>query len=937
MPTPAVAGTTPTPAAGDADADDAFPNGVAAGDVDQTSAILWARAASPGLITFEYCEKPNELDELEVTDFSGCDDNAIIKDVKDSLIPAKVKISGLKPGTLYQYRVCNGEFCPDSGSHTLIDIKPGSYPNSVNPKSKGVIPVAVLSSIDFDAMQVIVSTVTFGPDGASPAHNGHVEDVNDDGFMDLMFHFRTQETGIVCGDTEATLNGELLDQTPITGTDSVNTVGCNGKRAKNEESTSAEIEEKRGQFRTPFADGHNGLSFGVSSCWKQSERPFHSIKNIPERNLDFFVALGDTAYMDTNGINPKTRTEFREEYIRTYGLLDPDLTDNFFKDARAKTAFYVNIDDHEIVNNFQGGANPRSQQVSVSCLDEKQQRCFCDPSNDPNGNCGRPYINETDLYLDGLKAWQEYNPVDQSIKYGITGDPRTAGKDKLYRYRTFGKDAAIFMLDSRSFRDHPVAISVIDILPATAWGAGRTMLGEAQLNELRSNLVDAQSRGITWKFVLVPEPIQNMSKLGAGDRFEGYAYERALVLEHIRENCITNVVFISGDIHGTLANNLVYKKNFLDNKIYSSTWDISTGPAGHGDPIGPNTMGFLGYWDQDTRDQKNEFFEDWINEALLINRSPYIGLNDEEPYGFIRDQQNAYVPVRNPPEGEAGYSSTNTNGWTEFNIHEETQLLTVTTWGIEREQNEGDDGPPTKLIGSIPTKMSQFTVEARSESDISCGVGKPNGSACALDSACASGSCYLLACRAKGSVGERCLQDTDCLSGFCSNEVIGLYRLCEAKKEVGETCRYDADCRSGYCTDSVLPGNRVCEVKKEVGETCRYDTDCISEYCTDSVLPGNRFCEVKKEVGETCRYDTDCISEYCTDSVLPGNRVCELKKGRGETCRYDTDCLSQYYCTNETLPANRTCQDKKESGESCRFDSDCRFNQCRGALFKTCR
>ena len=36
------------------------------------------------------------------------------------------------------------------------------------------------------------------------------------------------ETGIVCGDTEATLVGETFDGAQVAGTDTVNTVGCNG-------------------------------------------------------------------------------------------------------------------------------------------------------------------------------------------------------------------------------------------------------------------------------------------------------------------------------------------------------------------------------------------------------------------------------------------------------------------------------------------------------------------------------------------------------------------------------------------------------------------------------------------------------------------------------------------------------------------------------------
>ena len=107
-----------------------------------------------------------------------------------------------------------------------IDVKPGSDPNAVKPMSNGVIPVAVLGSIDFDAMQVDFSMVTFGPGVASPVHDGHVEDVNGDGFVDMVFHFNTQDTGIACGDTEATLTGETSAGDAITGTDSVNTVGC---------------------------------------------------------------------------------------------------------------------------------------------------------------------------------------------------------------------------------------------------------------------------------------------------------------------------------------------------------------------------------------------------------------------------------------------------------------------------------------------------------------------------------------------------------------------------------------------------------------------------------------------------------------------------------------------------------------------------------------
>ncbi len=112
-----------------------------------------------------------------------------------------------------------------------IDIKPGSDPNSINPNSKGVTPVAILTTADFDAASVNVTTVSFGKEGteAEPVHYSF-EDVDDDGDTDMILHFKTQETGITAGDTEATLMGKTTDGKDIIGTDSVRTVPPKGKK-----------------------------------------------------------------------------------------------------------------------------------------------------------------------------------------------------------------------------------------------------------------------------------------------------------------------------------------------------------------------------------------------------------------------------------------------------------------------------------------------------------------------------------------------------------------------------------------------------------------------------------------------------------------------------------------------------------------------------------
>ena len=80
--------------------------------------------------------------------------------------------------------------------HVAIEIKPGSLPNSINPKSEGNIPVAILEAVDGD------------------------------GDTDMILHFNVQDTGIACGDTSASLTGATTGGQAIEGSDSIKTAGC---------------------------------------------------------------------------------------------------------------------------------------------------------------------------------------------------------------------------------------------------------------------------------------------------------------------------------------------------------------------------------------------------------------------------------------------------------------------------------------------------------------------------------------------------------------------------------------------------------------------------------------------------------------------------------------------------------------------------------------
>jgi uncharacterized repeat protein (TIGR01451 family) len=612
--------------------------------------------------------------------------------------------------------------------------------------------------------------------------------------------------------------------------------------------TDASGVQTTGKFSTAAPLGATtGLRFGVSGDWRGELSPYPSISNADDRNLKFFIELGDTIYADVRSpglLNPdgteKSQAQTLEDYrAKNAEVYSARYGQNTWSDLRASTSILATIDDHEVYNDFAGGKPIKTYQAALTGDQEVPPKANTAsgtgileflpagdaiaynltitgldfsaflgippqtpvPDDDTvaahihQGNRGangpvifdimkdadRKYtlngdgsvtisgkwdstdgltpaliasltatassadsgfyfnvhtkanpsgairgqiaatttlINDSLFYDNGLQAFQDYNPIRDQF-YGSTGDTRTEGERKLYRYNTFGKDAASFILDARSFRDTELP-DVTDTSNAAQVGAflaqsfdpTRTMLGKQQVQDLKNDLLDAQNNGIVWKFITIPEPIQNLGILAAGDRFEGYAAERTEILKFIDDNKISNVVFVSADIHGTLVNNLTYQTAPGQAQIATSAFEVVTGSVAYDAPFGPTVaqiataIGLLtpaqkAQYDALPAAGKDAFIKNIVNGGLNPLGYDPVGLDNNLP------QANGLI---NAKLLQGDYVATQTYGWTEFNIDQQTQKLTVTTYGIDAYTRDQLQANPAAITSLQPKVVSQFEV-----------------------------------------------------------------------------------------------------------------------------------------------------------------------------------------------------------------------------------
>ena len=116
-----------------------------------------------------------------------------------------------------------------------INVRPGSRHNKIDLRAWGFLPVAVLSTTEFDATSIDPETVEFA--GAKPLHSMRAH-VNRDRKADMLFFFWIRHLDFDLDEngtetpttTEVTLTGKSTKEGPIIGTDTVTLINPKHKR-----------------------------------------------------------------------------------------------------------------------------------------------------------------------------------------------------------------------------------------------------------------------------------------------------------------------------------------------------------------------------------------------------------------------------------------------------------------------------------------------------------------------------------------------------------------------------------------------------------------------------------------------------------------------------------------------------------------------------------
>ena len=300
-----------------------------------------------------------------------------------------------------------------------------------------------------------------------------------------------------------------------------------------------QVYSMKGRTKT-LPDPNSNVSrfrIAVVSCSNYQHGYFNAYAALCQRNdVDLVVHLGDYIYEYAKGVDfstnivrehdPPHEIITLEDYRTRYSQyrLDP-----YLRWIHQNYPFIVVWDDHELANDaWKAGAQNH------------------DPATE-----GDFFVRKQNM----LRANREWLPIR-------IVDPQ----DSLKEWRKFqiGKLADLIMLDTRHYARDKQASGPTD--DQTINDPNRYLIGPDQMQWLQNNL---QNSTATWKIIgnqVMIAPIKIGSQLTGYipinvDQWDGYEAERQRLANFLISNNISNVAFITGDIHSTWANDLPLDPN----------------------------------------------------------------------------------------------------------------------------------------------------------------------------------------------------------------------------------------------------------------------------------------------------------------------------------------------------------------------------------------
>ncbi|MGE0587038.1 MAG: alkaline phosphatase [Cyclobacteriaceae bacterium] len=344
-----------------------------------------------------------------------------------------------------------------------------------------------------------------------------------------------------------------------------------------------------GRTKTTPIDGRDSLQFAVVSCSNWEWGYFNAYENMSRRPvLDAVLHLGDYIYEYAVGrygdttigrFNlPEHEIVTLQDYRTRYSQYRTDIGS---RKVHQQHPFITIWDDHEVANNsyVEGAQNHQPEEGDYEARKKAARQ-----------------------------AYYEWLPIRES--------------QALYREISFGPLADLFMLDERlAGRTKPV-----DSLSDPAYNStDRSMLGQEQLTWFENGLSSSRA---TWKLIgnqvifsdidlsqVLPRMPRNL------DSWDGYPAEKNFIKEHLINNRIRDVLFLTGDTHASWA--------FEVATDVANTYNPTTSQGAFAIEFGTPSISAA------NSNERNPTEEVKKSEITLMETNPHIKYTNNRDHGYM--------------------------------------------------------------------------------------------------------------------------------------------------------------------------------------------------------------------------------------------------------------------------------------------------------------